>query len=395
MAALSDLRLLDLTHVLSGPYATMVMADLGAEVLKIEQPGIGDASRQYGPFIDGFSSYFMSINRRKKSLTLNLQQEKGREILMHLVKSSDILFENYRPGVMEKLGLGYERLKRENPGLIYTKISGYGQTGPLSQKRAYDMIIQGMSGIISIAGESTKAPPIRTAISIGDLSTALFAVLSTLAALYQREKTGQGQFIDISMLDCLVALLENAIARYSCTGEIPQPCGNKHPVITPFQIFPTQDGYITLAIGSDAIWKNLCSTLKKPDLASDSRFKSNALRTENRQALEALLTEIFCQRCTQSWLDDLGQADIPCGPISTIDRVMSNPQLHARNMLIAVRNVLSGEVTVPNSPIELFETLRESHTYAPDLGEHTKEILNDMLGLTEEYIEQLYQEGVL
>ncbi len=197
------------------------------------------------------------------------------------------------------------------------------------------------------------------------------------------------------MLDCLVALLENAIARYSCTGEIPKPCGSKHPVITPFQIFPTQDGYITLAIGSDAIWKKLCLTLNKPDLARDSRFTSNALRTQNRQVLEVLLTEIFCRRCTQFWLDELGQDDIPCGPISTIDRVMCNPQIHARNMLIAVKNSQLGEVTVPNSPIKLSEMLNESNIYAPDLGEHTQDILTNILGLSEEYIKQLYQEGVL
>lgn len=392
--SLEGIRVIDLTRVLAGPYATMVMADLGAEVIKVEFPDGGDEARHFGPFQKEVSAYFMSINRGKKSLTLNLRTVQGKQILKDLVKEADILAENFRPGAMKRLGLDYEVLSEINPRLIYAATSGFGQTGPISHRGAYDMIIQGMGGIISITGEPGR-PPVRVGTSIGDLSSALFTVIGILSALRHQELTGKGQLVDISMLDCQVALLENAIARYAVTGESPQPLGSRHPAITPFQVFPSQDGHLVLAIGNDATWQKFCEHINRPEWSTDERFKTNPARTDNHAELEPLLSELFSRKPTETWLEELEEIGIPCGPIQSIEQVVNHPQIQAREMITEIEHPDAGPLLMPSSPVKLSETPSAIEKPAPRLGEHSEEILKDLLGLNDDSIRRLREENVI
>ena len=290
---LDGIKVLDLTRVLAGPYATMLLGDLGAEVIKIEQPGTGDESRNFGPFKNGFSLYFMSVNRGKQSVTLNLKTEHGQAIFKQLLEQTDILVENFRPGTMQKLGLDYDTLKVEHPSLIYAACSGFGQTGPYAQQGAYDMIIQGMGGIISITGEP-DGPPVRVGTSISDITAALFTTIGVLSALHHRNRTGSGQFVDVAMLDSLVAVLENAVVRYFATGEAPKPLGARHPAITPFEAFASADGHVIIALGNDTLWAKFCEHVNRKELISDERFRSNADRTENHGELFPILSQRLC-----------------------------------------------------------------------------------------------------
>ncbi len=391
---LHDIRVLDLTRVLAGPFATMVLRDLGAEVIKIEQPGVGDESRGVGPFSNEVSLYFMSINRGKKSITLNLRTERGKKIFLDLMKQSDIVIENFRPGVMKRLGLCYESLKPHNPRIIYAACSGFGQTGPYSTRGAYDMIIQGMGGLVSITGEPGR-PPVRVGASIADITAALFTAVGILAALHHREQTGVGQLVDVAMLDCQVAILENAIARYLSTGQVPQPLGSRHPSFTPFEAFETQDGYIVLAIGNNTLWANFCTEIGQPQLINDERFKTNALRTEHYDELRPILADIIKTRTTDQWIADMERAGIPCGPINTIDEVVAHPQIQAREMLVSVEHAVAGTVQMAGIPIKLSETPGAVETPAPDLGEHTDDVLSELLGLKGNEIAMLRTEGVV
>ena len=391
---LSGLRILDLTRVLAGPYTTMILADLGAEVIKIEQPGIGDESRNFGPFKNGFSLYFMSINRGKKSITLNLKSDRGKQLFKDLLRQCDILVENYRPGTMRKLGLDYETLSVENPSLIYAACSGFGQTGPLSEQGAYDMIIQGMGGIISITGEPDR-PPVRVGTSISDISAALFTTIGILSALHHRNQTGNGQMVDVAMLDSLVAVLENAIVRYFATNEIPQPLGTRHPVITPFEAYESSDGYIIIAIGNDSLWEKFCRHVGYEELISDDRFCTNADRTENHSELYPIISNIMGLRTTDEWIESLGTIGVPCGPINSIDEVVNHEQIKAREMITKVAHQLTGIVEVPGVPIKLSDTPGSVEKPAPSLGEHTEEILKNFLDYNEEDIEMLKRESII
>ena len=317
MGALSDIKVLDLTRVLAGPYATMVLADLGAEIIKVELPGKGDDSRAYGPYKNGESAYFMSLNRNKESLTLNLKAPEGKEILKRLVEKVDVLVENFRPGTMEKLGLGYDVLKEINPHLVYASSTGYGQTGPYSQRPAYDAVVQAMGGIMSITGQA-DGKPTRVGTSVGDIFAGLFCAIGILSALHERESSGVGQFVDVAMLDCQVAILENAISRYEFTGEIPRPIGNRHPSIVPFESFDTLTAPIIVAAGNDRLWVTLCD-LMELDIASDPRFITNPLRNENYLTLRPILAERFMTKTAEEWQFMFDEAGIPCGPINTVD----------------------------------------------------------------------------
>ncbi|RKU30086.1 carnitine dehydratase [Candidatus Poribacteria bacterium] len=391
---LSGLRILDLTRVLAGPYTTMILADLGAEVIKIEQPRIGDESRNFGPFKNGFSLYFMSINRGKKSITLDLKSDRGKQLFKDLLRQCDILTENYRPGTMKKLGLDYEALAGEFPSLIYAACSGFGQTGPLSEHGAYDMIIQGMGGIISITGEPGR-PPVRVGTSISDITAALFTTIGILSALHQRNKTGKGQMVDVAMLDSLVAVLENAIVRYFATDEIPQPLGTRHPVITPFEAYESKDGYIIIAIGNDSLWERFCKHVGLETLISDTRFKTNADRTENHSELYPIISKKMCSRTTGEWIESLGEIGVPCGPINSIDEVVNHEQVKAREMITQVVHQLTGIVEIPGIPIKLSDTPGSVDKPAPSLGEHTDPLLMRFLGITEVEIEILRRERVI
>ncbi len=391
---LNGIKVLDLTRVLAGPYATMLLGDLGAEVIKIEQPGTGDESRNFGPFKNGFSLYFMSVNRGKRSVTLNLKTERGRAIFKRLLDQTDILVENFRPGTMEKLGLDYDTLKSEYPSLIYAACSGFGQTGPYAQQGAYDMIIQGMGGIISITGEP-DGPPVRVGTSISDITAALFTTIGILSALHHRNQTGRGQFVDVAMLDSLVAVLENAVVRYFATGEAPKPLGARHPAITPFEAFASADGHVIIALGNDTLWAKFCEHVGRQALISDKRFRTNADRTENHDQLFPILSEIMSQRTTDDWIDALGNIGVPCGPINAMDKVVTHPQVEAREMITRVAHQITGEVEVPGIPIKLSETPGSVDAPAPSLGEHTIEVLTGLLKMQPDEVEKLRQDGII
>ena len=391
---LAGVRVVDLTRVLAGPYASMILGDLGAEVLKIELPGQGDEARGFGPFQNGESAYFTSINRGKKSVSIDLRKAAGQELVKRLAEESDVLIENFRPGSMKRFGLDYESLHALCPPLVYASVSGFGQTGPYASRPAYDVIIQAMGGIASITG-SPGGAPVRVGSSIGDLGAALFGVIGILAALNRAQKTGQGQQVDISMLDCQVALLENAIARYYVAGEVPGPLGSRHPAITPFQFFAAKDGYVVIAAGNDTLWKKLCATLGAPELVTDPRFKDNALRTENQAELERLLSAALGKKTVAAWEEALGQAGVPCGPIHNIEQVVENPQIQARQMIAELVHPIAGPQAMPNSPLKFSQTPIELQQPAPTLGQHTGEVLEGVLGLSAQELEELGREGVI
>ena len=391
---LAGVRILDLTRVLAGPYASMVLADLGAEVIKVELPGTGDESRGFGPFQNGESAYFTSVNRGKKSVTIDLRQDRGRELALALAASCDVLVENFRPGSMDRFGLGYETLHALYPRLVYASISGFGQTGPYAQRPAYDVLIQAMGGLASITGQP-DSPPVRVGSSIADLSSALFGAVGILAALQRSRQTGEGQQVDISMLDCQVALLENALARYAVSGEVPQPLGSRHPAITPFQFFAASDGYIVLAAGNDGLWQKLCKALGQEDLIADPRFADNALRTENHAELEPLLAQILAKKTVAEWCAVLGEAGVPSGPLCDVGQVFNDEQIAARQMIVEIEHPVAGRQAMPNSPLKFSQTPVQLQTPAPLLGQHTDEVLRDILQLDEIEIANLRTQGVI
>lgn len=392
---LEGIRVLDLTRVLAGPYCTMLLADLGAEIIKVEMPGIGDDSRTFGPFKNNKSLYFVSINRGKKSISLNLKKEKAKQLINKLVKKVDVVVENFRPGTMDKLGLSYDKLKSINPRIIYASSSGFGQTGPYSTKPAYDMLVQAMGGIMSITGWP-ETPPTRVGMSIGDIGASLFTAIGISSALYQREITGEGQCIDVAMLDCQVAILENALIRYQVDGNPPSPIGNRHPTITPFQAFKTKDEYLAVPVGNDKLWDVFCRTIGQDELIKDPRFITNKKRTENIDELIPILNEVIIQKTASEWCCIFEEAGLPHSKINTIDKVMKNPQILARNMLVDVEDKDIGRFKIAGNPIKMssFQDDLEKAP-APDIGEHNKEILKDVLGLSDEEIKQLKVDGVI
>ena len=393
---LDGIRILDLTQVLFGPFATMLLGDLGAEVIKIERPEVGDIARGNGPVVRGLSTYFLSLNRGKKSVTLNLATEQGVEVFLKLTKSADVLVENFTPGTMENLGLSYEKVREHNPKIIYVAGSGFGQYGPYAKKSAYDIIIQAMGGIMSITGEE-DGPPIRPGVSYGDIAAGLFLSIATLAALQERHISGEGQFVDISMLDCQVTVQENAFVRYLNTGELPRALGTRHPVTAPFQAFQTRDGHIALALrgGFKDQWPLFCAAIDRVDIIDDPRFKDGWLRTQNYEVLKPILKEAMEAKTTREWVEELEQLGIPCGPVNTIGQVASDPQIAARNMIVNVRHPVAGAFKVVNTPFKFSRTPCIVERASPDLGEHTQEVLNQLLGMTSEEISRLAGLGVI
>lgn len=372
---LTGIRVIDLTRVLAGPYCTMLLAEQGAEIIKIEHPDGGDDSRHIGPFKDGKSGYFMSINRGKKSVALNLKDADDRKHFERLLETADILVENYRGGTMEKLGYGWDALHARYPRLIYCAISGFGHTGPYAAKPAYDMIVQAMSGVMSVTGYAGQ-PPARVGVSIGDLAAGLFGSNGVMAALFHRERTGEAQKLDISMLDCQVALLENAVAQTFVKGAPPGPIGARHPSIAPFGMFKASDGYIAIAAGNDALFRALCLTIGAPQMADDPRYASNQLRVENVAALTDEMDAILKDGDKDRWFHALESAGIPCGPINSVADIMADPQIAARNMIVTIEDPDLGAFPSPGNPIKssIFpdETTR---AHAPGLDEHREEIL--------------------
>jgi len=393
LKAFENLVVLDLTRVLAGPYSAMMLGDYGADIIKIEQPEVGDDSRAYGPFIGKESAYFMSLNRNKRSMTLNFKEPAAQDLFKEMVKKADIVLENYRPGTMEGFGLGYDVLKEINPRLIYAACSGFGATGPYAQKPAYDVIVQAMGGIMSITGQE-GGEPTRPGASIGDIIAGLFTTIGVGMALYHREKTGEGQKIDVAMLDCQVAVLENAISRYFVNGVAPTPLGNRHPSITPFETFTAKDGYLIVGAGNDRIWVKLCNLLGRDELITDPRFITNADRTKNHKPLKVILDEELKEKTIEEWMAVLDEARIPCAPINTIDKVVKDPQILAREMIVEVEHPVAGKIHIPGVPIKMSATPGSIESPAPLLGQHTDEILKEF-GLSSEDIAELRAKNAL
>jgi CoA:oxalate CoA-transferase len=394
MKPLEGLVVLDMTRVLAGPFAAMMFCDLGAEVIKIERPDGGDDTRAYPPFQKGESAYFMSLNRGKKSVTLNLKHEKGKEILKSLARKSDILIENFKPGTMDKLGLGYEDLRKVNPRLIYAASSGFGQTGPYSSRPAYDLIIQGMGGMMSVTGPDEHTPT-KVGSSVADIFAGLFTVIGVLSAVNARNRTGRGQLVDVAMLDCMVAVLENAVSRYLVSGEIPRPIGNRHPSISPFTTLATSDGAMNIAVGNDEIWKRMCAVLGMEEYVNDPRFVDNPARVENFHALKEILEERTMKNTSEHWLAEFEKAHVPSGPINDIAHVVNDPQVLARKMIVDVVHPVAGVMKIPGVPVKFSDTPAEIEEPAPLLGQHTEGVLTSFLGISAEEFEALKKDGVV
>jgi len=391
---LKGIKVLSFGRVLAGPFAAMMLADLGADVIKIEDPKKGDLARINGPFIKDLSSYFLSVNRGKKSLTLNLRHDKAKEIIKILIPRIDILIENFRPGIMKKMGLEYEVVKELNPRLIYVSVSGFGQYGPYAHKPAFDMVAQAMGGTVSITGEPGR-PPVRVGYSIGDIGASLFTVSATLAALYERERSGKGQHIDVAMMDSQVALCENACARHFATGEVPKPMGARHPLVTPFQIFPTKTDEMVLITYRDEEWQKLCGVIGREDLIEDERFRSLANRHKNHAILEPILIEIFETKTRDEWFSIFEETGLVYGPVNNIEQVVRDPQVLAREMVLDVEHSRLGKLNVVGTPMKFSRTPCQIEKACPDLGEHTQEILTDQLNLSPDEIEKMRKEGVV
>jgi CoA:oxalate CoA-transferase len=348
---LEGVKVVDLTRVLAGPYCTMVLSDLGAEVIKVEHPKGGDDSRHIGPFVNGISAYFASLNRGKESRALDLKRPADREAFEALLADADVLVENFRPGTMEKLGYGWDDLHARFPRLIYAAVSGFGHTGPLSPRPAYDMVVQAMGGVMSITGHP-GGPPTRVGTSIGDVTAGLFTAIGVCSALYDRASTGETSKIDVAMLDCQVAILENAIARYAATGDVPGPLGARHPSITPFAAFAAADGHFVIAAGNDVLFRRLCEVIGCPDVADDQRFATNALRTEHHLELQVAIETVLRAETVATWLERLEAADVPCGPINDVAAVLAHPQVRARNMVVSVDDERLGGLEMAGNPIK-------------------------------------------
>lgn len=387
MGPLNGLKVLDLTRVLSGPYATMVLADFGANIIKIEPPKVGDDSRAFGPFVGQESAYYMSLNRNKRSMCLDFKNEKHKDVFRKLVSKVDMVVENYRPGTMEKFGLGYEELKKINPQLIYVACSGFGRSGPYARKPAYDVVVQAMGGIMSITG-SENGEPTRVGASVGDIVAGIFSVIGALLALIHKQKTGEGQLVDVSMMDCQVAILGNAVARYVTTGIIPKPLGNRHPSITPFCSFTAKDGSIIVGAGNDRLWVKLCNILNRPDLLVDERFASNPLRTNNVAALHQILNEELQKETVAEWMEKLEGAGVPCAPINNVKNLIEDPQLKEREMFVEVEHPIAGKLKMPGIPIKMSVTPGEIKTPAPILNHDLYSILYDLMGWNQNTVDE-------
>jgi crotonobetainyl-CoA:carnitine CoA-transferase CaiB-like acyl-CoA transferase len=394
-AALAGLRIVDLSRVLAGPYCTMLLADLGADVIKIEHPIGGDDTRQWGPpWLNGQSAYYLSVNRNKRSMTLNLKHPRGQVLARRLISMADVLVENFKVGAMEQYGLDYAAVSRENPRLVYCSITGYGQTGPDRDRAGYDFIIQAEGGVMSITGPS-EGPAYKVGVAIVDITAGLYASQAILAALHYRERTGRGQYIDVALLDAQVAWLANVAQNYMVSGEPPRRYGNAHPNIVPYETFETADGYLALGVGNDRQYQRLCELAGRPDLWADVRFRTNADRVTHRAELIPLLQEVFRTRPTADWIEALNAAGIPIGPINDVPAVFRHPQVIAREMRQTIEHPLVGTIPQLGPVAKLSETPASIYRPPPLLGEHTRAILRDELDCTEEEIAHLQQEQVI
>jgi len=390
---LEGLTVLDLSTQLSGPYCSMLLGDLGADVIKVERPGQGDDARAFPPFVNGESAPFMTFNRNKRSLTLDLKQPAGREICLRLAARADVFLENFRAGAAERLGLGYAHISAVNPRLIYCSISGFGQTGPYRERGGFDLIAQGMSGLMSITGEE-DGPPLRVPIPLTDLGAGMFGAIGILAALAAREKSGRGQWVDTSLLETPIAWSVYEAAGYFATGEVPPRLGAGHRASAPYQPFRTKDGWLNLGAAGQQFWPKICEVLDLPDLSKDPRFATNAERVKHRKELAALLQRRFDRETTAHWLSRLEAEGVPAGPILTYDQVFADPQVRHREMVVEVDHPVAGQSRVLGVPIKFTESPAGIRRAAPTLGQHTPEILKT-LGYSDDDLARLRTEGVI
>lgn len=378
---LEGVTVLDFSRVLAGPYCTMVLADLGARVIKIEKFGTGDDTRAFGPFVGGESAYFMCFNRGKESIVLDIKSPRDRELLERLLDKADVVVENFRPGVMDRLGYGADRLAKTHPHIVYASISGFGHTGPFSDLPGYDMVVQAMGGVMSLTGWP-DGPPSRVGTSFGDLGAALFAAIGIVSALYKRTQNAQGARVDIGMLDCQAALMETALARYDVEGKVPGRTGDSHPSLAPFESFAAKDGRFIIAAGNDTLFMLMADAIGSPELALDPLFMTNDLRCRNRPAMIKAIEAITTQENTQHWISRLNEAGVPCSPINTIDKLFDHPQLRARKMIVKVQGQGSRPVRTAGNPIRLdgyAENDIENPAQAPGLNQHRESILNELM----------------
>jgi len=391
---LADVTVLDLSRVLSGPFCTMQLADLGARVIKIEQPGRGDDTRAWGPpFPGGESAYYLSINRNKESLSLDLKHPAARPIVDRLIDRADVLVENFRPGTADRLGLSYAQLHEHAPRLVYCSISGFGQTGPRRDAPGYDSVVQAEGGLMSVTGHADR-PPVRLGVAIGDMAAGLYAALAILAALHARQQSGRGQYIDVGMLDCVASLLTYQAGLYLADGTVPRRMGNRHPTIAPYDTFPTADGEFVLAVGNDEQWRRLCGALDLQDLAADERFTTNDKRVRHYEVLRPLLIARFQHLTRETCLQTLLAAGVPCGSVRDVPEVLADPQLAARDMIVSLPHPTAGEGRVLGIPPKLSDTPGAVTTPPPLLGEHTEAILKE-LGYGDGEVDQLRAAGAI
>lgn len=391
MQPLTGIKVIDLTRILSGPYCTMTLADLGAEVIKIETPQ-GDDTRQWGPpFIQDESTYFLSVNRNKKSMVLNLKEAKGKEVFFKLIQDADVVVENFRPGTLKKLGIDYGVLKKQNPGIILASISGFGQTGTYSQKPGYDILAQGMGGLMSVTGEPGRRP-VKAGFSIADVGTGMWAAFGILVALHERNRSGEGQWIDTSLLDTIVSWQTYLAGNYFASGKDPQPLGDAHPNIVPYQGFEASDGHFMIAVGNDSLWKKFIEVIGLQSL-KDSKYATNPQRVEQRAELIPLLEEVFQMKTVKEWIEIFEEAKIPCGPINKMSDILNDPHMYEREMVVEKDHPTLGAIKMLGTPVKFSRTPGEIKTVPPQLGEHTTEILSS-LGYSEEEIKSLYESNV-
>ncbi len=390
---LDGLVILDMTRFLSGPFCTMLLGDMGAEVIKIEPPEIGDDTRAWAPFIGGQGSYYLSTNRSKKSFCVDTREERGNEVLRRMVKKADVFVENFKPGLMDRLGLDFKSLIALNPRLIYCSISGFGQTGPYRDRPGYDQILQGMSGLMSITG-TEESGPVRVGLAIGDILTALFATYGILSALYARERTGKGQWVTTSILEATVGILTLQAGKYFATGQPPGPAGNHHPVISPYGVYRTKDKPVNIAVGTETMWKNFCRVIGRPELEKDERFQRNNDRVRNRPELNQRIENALALKTQAEWVEVLNQAGIPCGPIYTIDQVFKDPQVLHRRMFLEVEHPKAGRIPMTGLPIQLSDTPPQVILPPPLLGEHTEEVLQKF-GFSRDEVRHLFAEKIV
>lgn len=391
MQPLQNIRVLDLSRVLAGPYCTMVLGDLGAEVIKVEPPE-GDETRGWGPpFAGGESAYYLCVNRNKRGMVVNLKTDEGREILRELAMQSDVLVENFRPGTLKKFGLDFESLHGLNPRLVYCSISGFGQTGPLKDMPGYDFMIQAMGGIMSVTGEP-DGEPMKVGVAVADLFAGQNAVISILAALQARTFTGEGQYIDIALFDSELGWLANVASNFLISGKNPTRYGNAHANIVPYQSFQASDGWLVVAVGNDKQFEAFCGVIGLPDLSTDSKFQTNKVRVENREELIAMLKPIFMQKTVSEWLALIGD-QFPCGPINNFEQVFSMPHVKEREMLVKMGHPTIGALPLVGSPLKMGGTPVSYRLPPPLMGQHTKDVLQNVLGFSEERVKELAERG--